>query len=174
MEKDYSNKFNPFIPQPSVSFIDSRFTQLAYKCLYLPSLSKALFVSPNTKTEYGPSAYFSCKEFNHAKPEINCTCGLYSFKLLEDAWAYSLFKSNILVILVKITGEVIEHDLGYRSSVQNLLKVVIHKCQYKNCMEPATVFNLKPLVSPVCNNHRKKKTQPLESITNLGIGLSYI
>ena len=76
------------------------------------------------------------KDRFHIPPVWDCECGFYSFKELEDAKEYSVFYKGALVVEVEMYGEIIEHDIGYRSREISINKVFVPElCSYKNCVE---------------------------------------
>lgn len=170
MEKNYANKFNPYLPG-IYPYIESRFSSYGYKCLKLLSITEPAFLSPNTKIITGLRSRFECLKQSHNSIEIGCSCGFYSFKRLEDAWDYSLFSPGSLIFKVKLLGDVIEHNIGYRSESQEVVNLYHSLCLYKKCLKEATVVSWQDSFTLSCLKHAGNHQVPLTHISKLGISL---
>lgn len=163
MDKNYSNKFNPFLPG-IYPYLETRFSSYAFKCLKMLSLSPARFVSPNTKIITERMANFKCLKANHSSINFDCSCGFYSFKTLEDAWDYSLFAPETLIFKVRLLGTVIEHNIGYRSESQEITHLLHSPCYYKKCSLTSEYLLCRDSITLSCLKHAKGKALPLSSI----------
>lgn len=138
---NFTNKFNPYLPPFTRSFIDIPFSGLAFRGIFLECLERVSFKGLNiSKHVYPSDAFATCiKDKFHLPPVWGCECGFYSFKDLVDAKEYTVFHKGALVAEVDLYGEIIEHDIGYRSREISIKKIYIPKlCSYKNCYDNTT------------------------------------
>lgn len=138
---NFTNKFNPYLPPFTRSFIDIPFSGLAFRGIFLECLERVSFKGLNiSKHVYPSDAFATCiKDKFHLPPVWGCECGFYSFKDLIDAQEYTVFHKGALVAEVDLYGEIIEHDIGYRSREISIKKIYIPKlCSYKNCYDNTT------------------------------------
>lgn len=82
---NFTNKFNPYLPPFTHSFIDIPFSGLAYRGIFLERLERLSFKGLNiSKHVYPRNAFATCiKDKFHLPPVWECECGFYSFKDLE-------------------------------------------------------------------------------------------
>lgn len=133
---NFTNKFNPYLLPFSRSIVDKPFTGIAYRGIFLECLEKVSFKGLNiSKIVYPRDAFATCiKDQFHLPPVWECECGFYSFKDLVDAQEYTVFHKGALVAEIELYGEIIEHDIGYRSREISIKEIYIPKvCSYKQC-----------------------------------------
>lgn len=123
----YEYLFNPMIPFNN-SFVEVReFDGFAFKILKV-DFRFANFTSPNFKDKRGISSFACCKvDRFHIPPVWDCECGLYSLKSLRLALSYLRFRRGYNIFKVEIEGEIVEHNLGYRSMRESIRSIYLPK-----------------------------------------------
>ncbi len=126
----------------------------AYLRLSLGGRTVTGFGSKFSSVEFGVKATARCRwkeepvPYSHdgGVPDWGCTCGFYSWKLDQPvpmwrAWhpRVGASPSFLCLLLVELTGRVIEHEEGYRAEHQRVLEVQL----------PPTATDLDLLWSPV-------------------------
>lgn len=165
---NYANKFNPYLTPFTRVLIDRPFTGVAYRGVYLESLERLDFQGLNIKNfSFTRDAFALCvKDKFHLPPVYSCECGFYSFKDLVDAQEYTVFHKGALVVEVELYGEIIEHEIGYRSRELSVTKVFIPgTCSYKTCTKDSSSIKANVKVNSWrCSIHKISGATELKSL----------
>lgn len=120
------SRFNPYINNYTFSKLVSDFDGSAFKVLTFGNNKSLPFISPVSKKGLSFKNFGVCiKDKFHIPPVLECECGFYSFKSLNLALEYSYYYKNSFVFLVNLFGEIIEHDIGYRSRELDITSVIL-------------------------------------------------
>lgn len=123
----YEYLFNPMIPFNNSFFEVREFDGFAFKILKV-DFKFMNFTSPNFKDKRGISSFACCKvDRFHIPPVWDCECGLYSLKSLRLALSYLRFRRGYNIFKVEIDGEIVEHNLGYRSMQESIRSIYLPK-----------------------------------------------
>ena len=99
------------------------------------------FFGPHySKKLYGVSASHYCPKHRWRKSFASCSCGFYAYASVEAAvkhWRTECRRSsNLAVVEVVLSGDVVVCQNGYRSTRQRITKILFPNCW--NCSEPGT------------------------------------
>ena len=136
---------------------------VSYKALYLTDLTTPWFEGLNHGS-YGLNSTFKCNYHNF--PDLNCTCGFHSYKNYESALYESKLRFGTIVAQIDNYGDIIEHELGYRSEEQHIKKLyIVDSCSKIFCKENITNFSRnKNILTPRCNKHKGSETHELTEL----------
>lgn len=108
-----------------------------YKVSFLKDILTPRF-SGYSYGDYSLTAKFKCLYHNHEIPNLNCTCGFYSFKDISEAKKLLAYREGSVLLEVEHYGDIIEHSKGYRASEQEILSINFPKtCHRLLCRREA-------------------------------------
>lgn len=98
----------------------------------------SLFGPHYIKKLYGISSNHSCPKHRWRKSFESCQCGFYSYINVESAVKHwnkeCLGSSNLAIVEVVLSGDIVLCKNGYRSTRQRVTKILFPNCW--NCSEP--------------------------------------
>ena len=143
---------------------------ISYKALYITEIDTPWFLGLN-RGNYGVNAVFLCKY--HSFPDYKCTCGFHSYKLLDSALYESKLRFGTVVAEIDNYGDIIEHELGYRSEEQVIKKLYIHnECTRLLCKDKVThLTRHRHLLLARCTKHISDESYKITDIENIELEL---
>ena len=110
-----------------------------YRLAYLTDL-KALTFDSLFSGKFSRDDLANCNK-EHAAPFVNCACGFYSFKEFFKARNERKFFKKSMILKVENFGEIIEHELGWRSANQLVTEINLpKKCAWWFCRSKSVAF----------------------------------
>lgn len=158
--QELKSRINAYAPE----FIDEEIR--SYKALYITEIKTPWFLGLN-RGSYGVNSVFQCKY--HSFPDYKCTCGFHSYKLLDSALYESKLRFGTVVAEIENYGDIIEHELGYRSEEQEVRKLYIHEeCTKLICKSKVTHLSRhRHLLLPRCSKHIGSENYDISQIDNI-------
>ena len=78
---------------------------------------------------------------DHDAPVVSCACGFYSFKKFINAKKEKKFFKNSVILKVENFGEIVEHELGWRSANQLVTEINMPRnCSWWFCWKKAVAL----------------------------------
>lgn len=157
---DLKERINRYDPEFTTDEIRS------YKALYITEITTPWFLGLN-RGSYGLQSTFKCKY--HSFPDYKCTCGFHSYKIIDAAFYESKLRFGTVVAEIDNYGDIIEHELGYRSEEQVIKKLFIHEeCTKLTCKQRVThLTRHRHLLLPRCLKHTGTERYSLDNINNI-------
>lgn len=114
---------------------DVKFSGVGWKSGYLLEL-----IIPEFKGmvhgKYGVEDYFKCQDWGHRSPDVDCSCGFYSFKDKDRAINERKRDKSLFLLKTSNYGLIIDHQWGMRSEMQVLEEIFINnRCARTFCHE---------------------------------------
>lgn len=110
-----------------------------YRLAYLADLNSIIFDSLFSGKFSRDDIAICNKE--HSAPFVNCACGFYSFKEFFKARNERKFFKKSMILKVENFGEIVEHELGWRSANQLVTEINLpKKCSWWFCSSKAVAF----------------------------------